>query len=127
MVHKSGKNLADKLQTGDPNQDKVLKNLLLRLLDDVGTNICDYIIEEASLNISDLKANEAPNIVIKAMLEQYPFGIITHKNLRFIHSTKEGKNGLDFELESLGTKNIIRLLVVLYDVIFGKNQLVLMK
>lgn len=122
MVHKSDKNLADKLQTGDPNKDKVLKNLLLRLLDDVGTNICDYIIEEASLNISELKANGAPDIVIKAMLEQYPSGIITHKNLRFIHSTKEGKNGLDFELESLGTKNIIRLLVVLYDVIIGEKS-----
>lgn len=121
MVHKSDKNLADKLQTGDSNKDKVLKNLLLRLLDDVGTNICDYIIEEASLNISDLKANGAPDIVIKAMLEQYPSGIITHKNLRFIHSTKEGKNGLDFELESLGTKNMIRLLVVLYDVIIGEK------
>lgn len=42
--------------------------------------------------------------------------------MRFIHSTKEGKNGLDFELESLGTKNIIRLLVVLYDVIIGAKS-----
>ena len=100
MVHKSDKSLAD----------------------NVGTNICDYVIEDASLNIAELKANGAPEIVIKAMLEQYPSGIITHKNLRFIHSTKEGKNGLDFELESLGTKNIIRLLVVLYDVIIGAKS-----
>lgn len=122
MVHKSDKSLADKLQTGDVEKDKALKKLLLRLLDDVGTNICDYVIEDASLNIAELKANGAPEIVIKAMLEQYPSGIITHKNLRFIHSTKEGKNGLDFELESLGTKNIIRLLVVLYDVIIGAKS-----
>ena len=122
MVHKSDKSLADKLQTGDVDKDRALKKLLLRLLNDVGTNICDYVIEEASLNISELKANGAPDIVINAMMEQYPSGIITHKNLRFIHSTIDGANGLDFELESLGTKNIIRLLVVLYDVILGEKS-----
>lgn len=122
MVHKSEKSLAEKLQTGDAEKDNALKKLLLRLLNDVGTNICDYVIEDASLNIAELKEKGAPDIVIKAMMEQYPSGIITHKNLRFIHSTKEGKNGLDFELESLGTKNIIRLLVVLYDVIIGAKS-----
>lgn len=122
MVHKSDKSLADKLQTGDVEKDRALKKLLLRLLNDIGTNICDYVIEEASLNISELKANGAPDIVINAMMEQYPSGIITHKNLRFIHSTIDGENGLDFELESLGTKNIIRLLVVLYDVILGEKS-----
>lgn len=122
MVHKSDKSLADKLQTGDVAKDRALKKLLLRLLNDVGTNICDYVIEEASLNISELKANGAPDIVINAMMEQYPSGIITHNNLRFIHSTIDGENGLDFELESLGTKNIIRLLVVLYDVILGEKS-----
>ena len=122
MVHKSDKSLADKLQTGDVDKDRALKKLLLRLLNDVGTNICDYVIEEASLNISELKANGAPDIVINAMMEQYPSGIITHKNLRFIHSTIDGENGLDFELESLGTINIIRLLVVLYDVILGEKS-----
>ena len=122
MVHKSDKSLADKLQTGDVDKDRALKKLLFRLLNDVGTNICDYVIEEASLNISELKANGAPDIVINAMMEQYPSGTITHKNLRFIHSTIDGENGLDFELESLGTKNIIRLLVVLYDVILGEKS-----
>ena len=122
MVHKSDKSLADKLQTGDVDKDRALKKLLLRLLNDVGTNICDYVIEEASLNISELKANGAPDIVINAMMEQYPSGTITHKNLRFIHSTIDGENGLDFKLESLGTKNIIRLLVVLYDVILGEKS-----
>ena len=122
MVHKSDKSLADKLQTGDVDKDRALKKLLLRLLNDVGTNICDYVIEEASLNISELKANGAPDIVFNAMMEQYPSGTITHKNLRFIHSTIDGENGLDFELESLGTKNIIRLLVVLYDVILGEKS-----
>ena len=122
MVHRSDKSLADKLQTGDTERDKVLKKLLLRLLDDVGTNICDYVVEDASLNIAELKANGAPDMIVKAMMEQYPSGIITHKNLRFIHATKHGKNELDFKLESLGTQNIIRLLVVLYDVIVGNKS-----
>ena len=56
------------------------------------------------------------------MMEQYPSGIITHKNLRFIHSTKKGKKELDSDLESLGTINIIRLLVVLYDVVIGRKS-----
>lgn len=122
MIHKSDKSLADKLQTGDPDKDRILKSLLLRLLHDVGTNICDYVLEESSLNISELEANGAPDIVIKAMMAQYPSGVITHKNVRFIHSTKEGESGLDFDLESLGTKNIIRLLVVLYDVVIGEKS-----
>lgn len=122
MVQKSDKSLADKLQTGDPDRDKVMKKMLLRLLSDVGTNVCDYVIEEASLNIAELKANGAPDIVVKAMMEQYPSGIIIHKNLRFIHSTKEGKSGLDSGLESLGTINIIRLLVILYDVVISRKS-----
>lgn len=122
FVRRSDKSLADKLQTGDPSRDKIMKKLLLRLLKDVGTNISDYVVDEASLDISELKANGAPDIVIKAMMEQYPSGTITHKNLRFIHSTKEGKKELDSDLESLGTINIIRLLVVLYDVVIGKKS-----
>lgn len=122
LVRKSDKSLADKLQTGDPNRDRVMKKLLLRLLNDVGTNISDYVVDEASLDISELKVNGAPDIVIKAMMEQYPSGTITHKNLRFIHSTKEGKKELDSDLESLGTINIIRLLVVLYDVVIGRKS-----
>ncbi|WP_288153471.1 AAA family ATPase [Phocaeicola sartorii] len=122
LVRKSDKSLADKLQTGEPNRDRVMKILLLRLLNDVGTNISDYVVDEASLDISELKANGAPDIVVKAMMEQYPSGTITHKNLRFIHSTREGKKELDSDLESLGTINIIRLLVVLYDVVIGRKS-----
>ena len=38
------------------------------------------------------------------MLEQYPSGIITHKICDSSTPQKKEKNGLDFELESLGTK-----------------------
>lgn len=121
-VHKSDKSLAEKLQTGDIKRDKHVKKLLIQLLNDVGTNICDYVIEDASLNISDLIQNGAPEMLIKTMLEQYPSGIISHKNLRFIHSTPDGKKDLDFNSESLGTLNIIKLLVVLYDIVLEKKS-----
>ena len=47
----------------------------------------DYEVDDASVLISDLVKSGAPEIVVKAMQEQYPTGIISHKNLRFIHST----------------------------------------
>lgn len=59
LVRRSDKSLADKLQTGDAEKDAIMKRLLLRLLKDVGTNICDYIVEDASLNISELIENGA--------------------------------------------------------------------
>ena len=96
--------------------------MLLRLLKDVGTNIVDYVVEDASLSIEQLKASGAPDIVVKAMMEQFPNGTISHKNLRFIHSTQNGEGSLDSDLESLGTMNIIRLLVVLYDVVISHKS-----
>lgn len=98
-----------------------MKKMILRLLKDVNTNICDYEVEEATLNISELESHGAPEVLINAMREQYPSGVIVHKNLRFIHSTDECKKALDSDLESYGTMNIVRLLVVLFDIIIGKK------
>lgn len=120
-VKKGDRSLADKLKTDDPEKDALMKRMILRLLKDVNTNICDYKVEEAVLNISDLESHGTPDVLIKAMREQYPSGVIVHKNLRFIHSTNEGEKGLDSDLESYGTMNIIRLLVVLFDIILGKK------
>jgi len=122
MVRKSDRSLADKLHTGDIEKDRIMKRMLLRLLSDVGTNIIDYVVEDASLSIEQLKASGAPDIVVKAMMEQFPNGTISHKNLRFIHSTQNGECSLDSDLESLGTMNIIRLLVVLYDVVISHKS-----
>lgn len=122
FVKKSDKSLADKLQTGDMQKDLLMKKMILRLLKDVKTNICDYVINEAALNISDIEATGAPDVLIKAMREQYPSGVIVHKNLRFIHSTSECKKELDSELESFGTLNIIRLAIVMFDVILGNKS-----
>lgn len=122
LVRRGEQSLADRLQTGGQERDKRVKKLLLKLLKDVGTNIVDYEVDDASVLISDLVKSGAPEIVIKAMLEQYPTGVISHKNLRFIHSTAHsGNKSLDSGLESFGTLNIIRLLVVIYDIVMGRK------
>ena len=122
MVRRSDQSLADRLQTGDVERDKRVKTLLLKLLKDVGTNIVNYEVDDTSIRIADLIKSGAPDIVVKAMQEQYPSGIISHKNLRFIHKTAEaGEKDLDSGLESFGTINIIRLLVVMYDIVMGRK------
>lgn len=120
-VKRSDRSLADKLCTDDIVKDSLMKKMVLRLLKDVKTNICDYQVEEATLNISDIE-NSAPDVVIKAMREQYPSGVIVHKNLRFIHSTTDGEMALDSDAESYGTISLIRLLVVFFDIILGKKS-----
>ena len=122
LVKRSDRGLVDRLQTRDVERDKRVKTLLLKLLKDVGTNIVDYEVDDASLSIADLVKSGAPELVIQAMKEQFPSGIISHKNLRFIHSTANaGVKDLDSGSESFGTMNIIRLLVVMYDIVMGRK------
>ena len=122
LVKRSDQSLADRLKTDDPERDTRVKTLLLKLLKDVGTNIVNYEVDDTSIPINDLIKSGAPDIVIKAMLEQYPTGIISHKNLRFIHKTVEaGDKSLDVGVESVGTVSIVRLLVVMYDIVMGRK------
>lgn len=120
-VHKSEQNLADKLSTGDADRDKRMKRMLLQLLKDVGSNIIDYHVDASSLNIEDIIKSGAPEFVVKALREQYPSGQIENRILRFEHSTSHGSSSLDSSIESLGTINIVRLLIVLYDIVIGKK------
>ena len=123
LVRRSEQNLADRLQTDDPDRDRQVKMLLLKLLKDVGTNIVDYFVDDTSFNVADLIKSGAPEPLIKAMQQQYPSGVISHKSLRFIHSTaKAGNRDLDAGLESFGTMNIVRLLVVMYDIVIGRKS-----
>ncbi len=121
FVHRSDQNLADKLNTGNKKHDARMKSLLLQLLHDIGTNIVDYHIDMSSINIDDLIKNGAPDFMVDALKRQYPSGVIENKVLRFEHSTTHGSRSIDSSLESFGTLNIIRLLVVLYDVVLGKK------
>lgn len=123
LVRRSEQNLADRLQTDDPDRDRQVKKLLLKLLQDVGTNIVDYFVDDTSFNVADLIKSGAPELVIKAMQQQYPSGVISHKSLRFVHSTANaGNRDLDAGLESFGTMNIVRLLVVMYDIVIGRKS-----
>lgn len=121
QVHKSEQNIADKLSTGDTNRDKEMKSILLQLLKDVGSNIIDYHVDASSLNIEEISKSGAPDFVIKALREQYPSGQIENRILRFEHSTSHGSSCLDSSIESHGTINIVKLLIVLYDIVIGKK------
>ncbi|MBO7571566.1 MAG: ATP-binding protein [Bacteroidales bacterium] len=122
LVQRSDQSLADRLKTNDPERDKQVKKMLLKLLNDVGTNIVDYEVDDTSIHITDLVKSGAPDIVVKAMMEQYPTGTISHKNLRFIHKTAvAGEKSLDVGAESVGTISIVRLLVVMYDIVMGRK------
>lgn len=118
----SNQELADKLSTGDAEHDARMKKLLLALLNDVETNIVDYQVEDASFSITELKNQGAPDLLLKMMMEQNPSGFIKHKTLKFIHATANGDCDLESGLESLGTLNIVRLLVVLYDIVLSKKS-----
>ena len=122
QVQRSDQSLADRLKTDDSERDKRVKTLLLKLLEDVGTNIVDYEVDDTSFPVSDLIKNGAPDIVVKAMMEQFPSGMVSRKNLRFIHKTAaSGKKSLDSGAESVGTISIVRLLVVMYDIVMGRK------
>ena len=120
-VKKSDKSLADKLKTDDPDKDALMKKMILRLLKDVNTNICDYEVEDHIISVSEIEASGVHDSLVKALMCQFPSGLPS-KTLKFIHLSSDGKQKLDSELESYGTMNIIRLLVVLFDIILGKKS-----
>lgn len=121
LIRKSAnQKIADKLKTGNPERDLQVKRMLLQLLKDVGTNICDYEVDEITFNISDIE-NSVPELLLHQIQKEHPCGQISQKTLRLIHSTPLGKKSLDDSYESLGTMNIIKLLLVMYDVVIGRK------
>ena len=137
LVHKSNIALADKLSTGDQERDKKVKTLLIQLLQDVGSRIIDYKIEEVSIHLNELIKTETPDIVKNVLQQQYPDGKLSQKVVRLYYELKEelpreNENDepryrlvirpLDFEPESDGTKQIIKLGLVLYDIAVGNKS-----
>lgn len=121
LIRKSNnQKIADKLKTENPEKDLQVKKILLQLLKDVGTNICDYEVDEVTFNISDIEKS-VPELLLRQIQREHPAGQISQKNLRLIHSTPLGNKSLDDSYESLGTMNIIKLLLVMYDVVIGRK------
>ena len=116
----SNQKIADKLKTVNLERDLRIKNLLLQLLKDVGTNVCDYEVDELTFNLSDIEKN-IPEMLFRQIQREHPDGQISQKTLRLIHSTPLGNKSLDDSYESLGTMNIIKLLLVMYDVVIGRK------
>lgn len=121
MVRKSNTvKMADKLKTNNLERDQRVKTLLLQLLKDVGTNICDYEVDEVTFNISEIEKG-LPEVLLRQLQKEHPTGMISHKNLRFVHSTPNGNKSLDESMESLGTLNIIKLMLVMYDIVMSRK------
>ena len=120
-IHKGEISLAERLDTGDKERDEKMKHLLLKLLKDLGTNIIDYHVDQSPIQLEEIVGSENRDVMLEALLKKFPNGYIPNKTLRFDHSTLQGNRSLDFSYESLGTMNIIKLLVILYDTYIGKK------
>lgn len=81
MIRKSSnQKIADKLKTGNLERDLRIKNLLLQLLKDVGTNVCDYEVDELTFNLSDIEKISQKCYFVKYR-ENIPM-VKFHKNIK---------------------------------------------
>lgn len=95
-----------------------LRKVLLPLLNDLGSNIIDY-----EVNTSSSKISEEESVIFKQILgeeifnQRYPNGERKDVYIRFAHpsETPEHKTWLNEDEESFGTRNMIRLIIILYD------------
>jgi hypothetical protein len=95
-----------------------LRNVLLPLLKDLGSNIIDYEVNTSSSKISEEEAAIFKQILGEEIFNQrYPNGERKDVYLRFAHpsETPEHKTWLNEDEESYGTRNMIRLIIILYD------------
>lgn len=95
-----------------------LKSIIIPLLKDLGSNIIDYNVETVESKISETEA-----LFLKLLLgeeevqKRYPNGLKKIQSLRFAHLTDAANETawLRETEESLGTLNMIRLMIVFYD------------
>lgn len=117
--HSKEKTLADKLY--EYKDDVRMRELVLQLLKDLTTNINDYEVFESVISFLDDPHIQNEPSFKELMLKRYPEGKIVHRILRFTHSTSHGQYQLELDEESLGTIDIIRLMIVVYDIIIGRK------
>ena len=86
----------------------------------VKINLDNRIFTSNKYDISDIE-NSVPELLLHQIQKEHPCGQISQKTLRLIHSTPLGNKSLDDSYESLGTMNIIKLLLVMYDVVIGRK------
>lgn len=121
LVHRSKeKTLADKLF--DYKDDNRMRKLVLQLLKDLTTNIVDYEVIESAISFLDDPTVQKDSTFRDVMLRRYPEGKIVHRILRFTHATSHGNFQLNVDEESLGTIDIIRLMIVVYDIIISHKS-----
>lgn len=95
-----------------------LRNVLLPLLKDLGSNIIDYEVNVVKEKITENEAKLIINIMGEEKFkEQFPNGERKIRTLRFAHTanTPSKLGWLSDSEESYGTLNMIRLIILLYD------------
>lgn len=111
----------------DSRKDKIrLKNMLLPLLQDLGSNIVDYVVSTIKEKIAENEAKFLTNIMGEDKFkEQFPNGERKIRTLRFAHTadTPSKMGWLSESEESYGTLNMIRLIILFYDACKYKSPL----
>ncbi|MCD8293681.1 MAG: ATP-binding protein [Clostridia bacterium] len=95
-----------------------LKLVLIPLLKDLGSNIIDYRIDSFEVKISDDEAKFMKNFLGEELYNQRcPNGRREAKVLRFAHEadSKDGIAWLEEYEESMGTINMIKLIIAFHD------------
>lgn len=108
------------------SDEETLKKVLLAILKDIGSTICDYKVDEISIKLSD---SEKRALLSRMPEEQFysifPNGERKFQRLSFAYRTaeREEKFWLPENLESEGTQEAIRLVIVLFDCIMHNTPL----
>lgn len=103
-----------------------LKTLVLALLKDFGSNIVDYEIDCFEIKINDQEARLMRSYLGNERFEkEFPTGCRKAKSIRFAHFTENPNQfgWLTENEESLGTINMIKLMIALYDGCASKSAI----
>ena len=106
--------------------ESLLKPILLSILKEMGSTICDYKVDTLTFDIDD---DERDFLLTRMSEEQYrsrfPSGKRTVQKLQFGYKVegKDDKMWLPESLESEGTLEAIRLIIVLFDCIWRRTPI----
>lgn len=109
------------------NKDE-LKNVVLQLLGDLGSNIVDYKVDRIETKLDDKLLLIYKTILgEEALQKEYPDGVTKNITVQFAHLTDiEGEYAwLQEHEESLGTLNMIKLIIILYDAIKHHSPIII--
>ena len=120
-VHAANESVADRLFYYEDSGKNQMRSLIKQLMKDIKSNIVDYKVTESVVDILKDVPADTPDVVKEMLLNRYPGGVLKNRTLTFLHHTDNGDFELSDGLESDGTIEILRLMIVIYDIILGKK------